>query len=59
LGRRESSNYGELRWILSGVCAVTPLGIEGHCGHALVFVTSPGGAWFAVSNPGEDEEADD
>jgi len=30
-----------------------------HCGHALVFVTSPGGAWFAVSNPGEDEEADD
>jgi hypothetical protein len=29
-----------------------------HCGHALVFVTSPGGAWFAVSNPSEDEEDD-
>ena len=30
-----------------------------HCHNALVFVTSPGGAWFAVSNPGEDEEGDD
>jgi len=30
-----------------------------HCRHALVFVTSPGGAWFAVSNPSEDEENDD
>ena len=30
-----------------------------HCGHALLFVTSPGGAWFAVSNPSEDEEGDD
>jgi hypothetical protein len=30
-----------------------------HCHNALVFVTSPGGAWFAVSNPSEDEEGDD
>jgi hypothetical protein len=30
-----------------------------HCGHAIVFVTSPGGAWFAMSNPNEDEENDD
>lgn len=30
-----------------------------HCGHALLFVTSPGGAWFAMSNPSEDEEGDD
>jgi hypothetical protein len=30
-----------------------------HCGHALLFVTSPGGAWFAMSNPSEDEEDDD
>jgi hypothetical protein len=30
-----------------------------HCGHALLFVTSPGGAWFAVSNPSDDEENDD
>jgi len=30
-----------------------------HCRHALLFVTSPGGAWFAVSNPSEDEEDDD
>jgi hypothetical protein len=30
-----------------------------HCHDALVFVTSPGGAWFAVSNPSEDEEGDD
>jgi hypothetical protein len=29
-----------------------------HCGHPLVFVTSPGGAWFAVSNPSADEEDD-
>ncbi|HXC77862.1 MAG TPA: hypothetical protein VNU19_12500 [Candidatus Acidoferrum sp.] len=30
-----------------------------HCGHAIVFVTSPSGAWFAMSNPSEDEESDD
>jgi hypothetical protein len=30
-----------------------------HCRHAIVFVTSPGGAWFAMSNPTEDEEGDD
>jgi len=30
-----------------------------HCGHAIVFVTSPGGAWFAMSNPNEDEQSDD
>jgi hypothetical protein len=30
-----------------------------HCGHALVFVTSPGGAWFAVSNASEDDQNDD
>ena len=30
-----------------------------HCEHAVVFVTSPGGAWFAMSNPNEDEESDD
>jgi hypothetical protein len=30
-----------------------------HCGHAIVFVTSPGGAWFAMSNQNEDEENDD
>ncbi len=30
-----------------------------HCGHAVVFVTSAGGAWFAMSNPNEDEESDD
>ncbi|HEX3508233.1 MAG TPA: hypothetical protein VHW94_07580 [Candidatus Dormibacteraeota bacterium] len=30
-----------------------------HCGHAIVFVTSPGGAWFAMSNPNEDEENHD
>jgi hypothetical protein len=30
-----------------------------HCGHALLFVTNAGGAWFAVSNPAEDEENDD
>jgi hypothetical protein len=30
-----------------------------HCGHPIVFVTSPGGAWFAMSNPREDEEDDD
>ncbi|MEA2654759.1 MAG: hypothetical protein QOI23_124 [Chloroflexota bacterium] len=29
-----------------------------HCGHPLVFVTSPGGAWFAVSNVREDEDDD-
>jgi hypothetical protein len=29
-----------------------------HCGHAVAFVTSPGGAWFAMSNPIEDEESD-
>ena len=29
-----------------------------HCKEPLVFVTSPGGAWFAVSNPSEDEEDD-
>lgn len=27
------------------------------CGHAIVFVTSPAGAWFAMSNPGESEES--
>ena len=30
-----------------------------HCSHPLLFVTSPGGAWFAVSNPLEDDEDDD
>ena len=30
-----------------------------HCSHPLLFVTSPGGAWFAVSNPSEDDEDDD
>jgi len=30
-----------------------------HCGHAIVFVTSPGGAWFAMSNPSDDEANDD
>jgi hypothetical protein len=33
--------------------------LPSHCRHALVFVTSPGGAWFAVSNPNEDEEDGD
>jgi hypothetical protein len=28
------------------------------CVHPLVFVTSPGGAWFAESNPSEDEGDD-
>jgi len=30
-----------------------------HCHDALVFVTSPGGAWFAMSNPSGDEEDGD
>jgi hypothetical protein len=30
-----------------------------HCGHPIVFVTSAGGAWFAMSNRSEDEEDDD
>ena len=30
-----------------------------HCSHPILFVTSPGGAWFAMSNRGEDEEDDD
>ena len=30
-----------------------------HCSRPLLFVTSPGGAWFAVSNPRDDEEDDD
>jgi hypothetical protein len=29
------------------------------CGHAVLFVTSPGGAWFAMSNRSEDEEDGD
>lgn len=30
-----------------------------HCRQPLLFVTSPGGAWFARSNRGEGEEGDD
>jgi hypothetical protein len=30
-----------------------------HCSHPILFVTSPGGAWFAMSNRGDDEEDDD
>lgn len=30
-----------------------------HCSHPLLFVTSPGGAWFAVSNPRDNDEEDD
>jgi hypothetical protein len=30
-----------------------------HCGHPIVFVTSAGSAWFAMSNRNEDEEDDD
>ena len=30
-----------------------------HCGHPIVFVTSTGSAWFAMSNRNEDEEGDD
>lgn len=30
-----------------------------HCGHPIVFVTSAGGAWFAMSNRSEDEEDGD
>ena len=29
------------------------------CVHPIVFVTSPGGSWFAMSNPTEDEEDGD
>lgn len=29
------------------------------CVHPIVFVTSPGGSWFAMSNPTDDEEDDD
>jgi hypothetical protein len=30
-----------------------------HCSHPLLFVTSPGAAWFAVSNPSSDDEDGD
>jgi hypothetical protein len=30
-----------------------------HCSHPLLFVTSPGRAWFAVSNPNSDDQDDD
>jgi hypothetical protein len=29
------------------------------CVHPIVFVTSAGGSWFAMSNPTDDEEDDD
>jgi hypothetical protein len=53
--------------VSTGLFAATPAGdstidetvaLPRNCGHALVFVTSPGGAWFAVSNPSRDEEDD-
>ena len=30
-----------------------------HCSHPILFVTSPGGSWFAMSNRDEDEEDGD
>jgi hypothetical protein len=30
-----------------------------HCSHPILFVTSTGSAWFAMSNRGDDEEDDD
>jgi hypothetical protein len=30
-----------------------------HCSHPILFVTSPGGSWFAMSNRDEDDEDDD
>ena len=30
-----------------------------HCSHPILFVTSTSGAWFAMSNRGEDEEDED
>jgi len=30
-----------------------------HCGHPIVFVANAGGAWFAMSNAGDDQEGDD
>ncbi len=33
--------------------------LPSHCKHPIVFVTSAGGSWFAMSNRGDDEEDDD
>jgi hypothetical protein len=33
--------------------------LPSHCAHPILFVTSPGGSWFAMSNPGEGEGDDD
>ena len=33
--------------------------LPSHCSHPLLFVTNAGGAWFAVSNPRDDEEEGD
>jgi hypothetical protein len=30
-----------------------------HCDNPILYVTSPGGAWFAKSSAGEDEGGDD
>ena len=33
--------------------------LPSHCKHPIVFVTSAGGSWFAMSNRADDEEDDD
>ena len=54
--------------VSTGLFAASPAGdstintsvtLPRHCGHPIVFVTSPSGAWFAMSNRHGDEEDDD
>jgi hypothetical protein len=33
--------------------------LPSHCSHPILFVTSPGGSWFAMSNRDGDEEDND